>query len=259
MHIPEPIPTDVHDESFAGRHLPHPRPARPRAPARALGRVGDVRAPRAALEGAGGADRAAQARRAGSSARSPGSTSSSPRRSAPGRIAFSRDFAGQCVALHLAQGEALNVREHQFIAATDNVEYSYERVQGIRNMLLGGSGLLHRHLPGEPRRRDRLGARAGQRLRRRARRGRADRRRGGRLALQGPDGRGSSRSASGSRPGFMGGGGKLTWNRFTGPGPARDPDDVHRPAREARGRARQGAAALEGGAVGAILGGLLKG
>src|ERR1700719_4036524 len=60
----------------------------------------------------------------------------------PGRIAFSRDSAGQCIPLHLAQGESLNVREHQFIAATDAIDYSFERVQGVRNMLLGGSGLF---------------------------------------------------------------------------------------------------------------------
>jgi uncharacterized protein (AIM24 family) len=60
----------------------------------------------------------------------------------PGRIAFSRDWPGQCIPLHLAQGQALNVREHHFLAATDNLDYSYERVKGVRNMLLGGSGLF---------------------------------------------------------------------------------------------------------------------
>ena len=60
----------------------------------------------------------------------------------PGRIAFSRDWPGQCIPLHLAQGHALNVREHHFLAATDNVDYSFERVKGVRNMLLGGSGFF---------------------------------------------------------------------------------------------------------------------
>ena len=103
----------------------------------------------------------------------------------PGRIAFSRDWPGQCIPLHLARGQSLNVREHHFLAATDNVDYSFERVKGVRNMLLGGSGLLHRQLRGQGRRRDRLGLGPGQRVRGRARRGRADRRRGRRLALQG--------------------------------------------------------------------------
>jgi uncharacterized protein (AIM24 family) len=61
---------------------------------------------------------------------------------APGRIAFSRDWPGQCIPLHLARGQALNVREHHFLAATDNVDYSFERVKGVRNMLLGGSGFF---------------------------------------------------------------------------------------------------------------------
>jgi uncharacterized protein (AIM24 family) len=60
----------------------------------------------------------------------------------PGRIALSRDWPGQCIPLHLAQGQALNVREHHFLAASDNVDYSFERVKGVRNMLLGGSGLF---------------------------------------------------------------------------------------------------------------------
>ena len=60
----------------------------------------------------------------------------------PGRIAFSRDWPGQCIPLHLSQGQSLNVREHHFLAATDNVEYSFERVKGVRNMLLGGSGFF---------------------------------------------------------------------------------------------------------------------
>ena len=64
------------------------------------------------------------------------------RTTGPGRIAFSRDSAGQCVPIHLTQGEALNVREHQFIAATDKVDYSFERVKGIQNMVLGGSGFF---------------------------------------------------------------------------------------------------------------------
>jgi uncharacterized protein (AIM24 family) len=61
---------------------------------------------------------------------------------APGRIAFSRDWPGQCIPLHLSRGQALNVREHHFLAATDNVDYSFERVKGARNMLLGGSGFF---------------------------------------------------------------------------------------------------------------------
>jgi uncharacterized protein (AIM24 family) len=60
----------------------------------------------------------------------------------PGRIAFSRDGAGQVFALHLRPGEAVDVLEHQFLAATDGVEFTFNRVRGVANMLLGGTGFF---------------------------------------------------------------------------------------------------------------------
>jgi len=60
--------------------------------------------------------------------------------SGQGQIAFSRDGAGHIVPLHLAQGQEVHVREHQFLAATQNIDYSFERVKGVANMLMGGSG-----------------------------------------------------------------------------------------------------------------------
>jgi uncharacterized protein (AIM24 family) len=60
----------------------------------------------------------------------------------PGRIAFSRDGAGHVFALHLKPGESVDVREHQWLAATDNVEYTFQRVRGAANMLLGGTGFF---------------------------------------------------------------------------------------------------------------------
>ncbi|HVB65795.1 MAG TPA: AIM24 family protein [Nitrolancea sp.] len=59
-----------------------------------------------------------------------------------GKIAFSRDGAGHVIAMHLAPGEAIDVREHQFLAATDNVEYGFTRVKGAANMLFGGTGFF---------------------------------------------------------------------------------------------------------------------
>jgi uncharacterized protein (AIM24 family) len=59
-----------------------------------------------------------------------------------GHIAFSRDGAGQIVPLHLEPGMSVSVREHQFLAATGAVEYTFHRVQGISNMLFGGSGFF---------------------------------------------------------------------------------------------------------------------
>jgi uncharacterized protein (AIM24 family) len=60
----------------------------------------------------------------------------------PGRIAFSRDGVGHVFGLHLKPGMAVDVREHQWLAATNNVEYSFTRVKGAANMLLGGTGFL---------------------------------------------------------------------------------------------------------------------
>ena len=60
----------------------------------------------------------------------------------PGQIAFSRDGAGQLLALHLRRGEGVDIREHQFLAATDGVDYSFQRVKGIANMLFGGTGFF---------------------------------------------------------------------------------------------------------------------
>jgi uncharacterized protein (AIM24 family) len=60
----------------------------------------------------------------------------------PGRIAFSRDGVGHVFPIHLSQGHALDVREHQFLAATDQLDYTFTRVKGVANMLLGGTGFF---------------------------------------------------------------------------------------------------------------------
>lgn len=62
--------------------------------------------------------------------------------SGTGQIAFSRDGAGHIVALHLPQGSEVHVREHQFLAATGNIDYTFERVRGVANMLFGGTGFF---------------------------------------------------------------------------------------------------------------------
>jgi len=59
-----------------------------------------------------------------------------------GRIAFSRDGAGHVFAIHLKPGEGLDVREHQFLAATETVQYSFTRVQGMKNIMLSNTGLF---------------------------------------------------------------------------------------------------------------------
>ena len=65
--------------------------------------------------------------------------------SGPGQISFSRDGAGHIVPIHLRRGESLHVREHQFLAATGAVAYSFERVRGIANLFLGGTGFFIDH------------------------------------------------------------------------------------------------------------------
>lgn len=62
--------------------------------------------------------------------------------SGEGRIAFSRDGAGHVFALHLKPGQTVEVREHQFLAATSNIDYSFTRIKGVSNILLGGTGFF---------------------------------------------------------------------------------------------------------------------
>ncbi len=59
-----------------------------------------------------------------------------------GMIAFSRDGAGHIVPLHLERGMEIDVREHQFLAASRHVEYSFSRVKGISSMMFGGTGFF---------------------------------------------------------------------------------------------------------------------
>ncbi|WP_186214677.1 AIM24 family protein [Burkholderia gladioli] len=66
-----------------------------------------------------------------------------------GFVAFSRDGAGHIVPIHLAKGEELHVREHQFLAATASISYTYERVRGLSNMLFGQSGFFIDKFRGE--------------------------------------------------------------------------------------------------------------
>ncbi len=60
----------------------------------------------------------------------------------PGHIAFSRDGAGQVLPIHLMRGQSLDVREHQFLAATENIDFTFQRVRGFANILFSQSGLF---------------------------------------------------------------------------------------------------------------------
>jgi uncharacterized protein (AIM24 family) len=59
-----------------------------------------------------------------------------------GQIAFSRDGTGHILAIHMNQGDEVHVREHQFLAATSNIDYDFERVKGVANILFGGTGFF---------------------------------------------------------------------------------------------------------------------
>ncbi len=60
----------------------------------------------------------------------------------PGRVAFSRDATGELVVLPIHPGMEIDVREHAFLLAAQNVAYSYERIKGLRNILFGGQGMF---------------------------------------------------------------------------------------------------------------------
>lgn len=60
----------------------------------------------------------------------------------PGRVAFSRDATGELVVLPLHPGMEVDVREHAFLLASHNIEYSFQRIKGLRNILFGGQGMF---------------------------------------------------------------------------------------------------------------------
>lgn len=178
------------------------------------------------------------------------------RTSGSGRIAFSRDSPGQCVPLHLRRGEGLDVREHQFLAATDNLDYSFERIKGVQSMVLGGSGFfmdkfrategdalvwLHGHgnvFLVQLDQGEQLDVEAGAWL------------------FKDPS-VGLEAVTMGLKTGLMGGGGKMTWNRFTGPGRLAIQTMFISPAEGEETSA--GAAAATGGVAGALISGLVRG
>lgn len=63
------------------------------------------------------------------------------RASGPGKVSLSRDGVGEIVALDLA-GEEIDVMEHRFLAASAALEYSAQRVRGIKNILGSGTGFF---------------------------------------------------------------------------------------------------------------------
>ncbi len=60
----------------------------------------------------------------------------------PGRIAFSRDATGELVVLPLHPGMELDVREHAFLLASHQIDYSFVRISGLKTILFGGQGMF---------------------------------------------------------------------------------------------------------------------
>ena len=60
----------------------------------------------------------------------------------PGNVAFSREAPGQIVAMQLKPGDAIDVREHQFLLATGGIDYNFYWQQGLANMLFSRAGLF---------------------------------------------------------------------------------------------------------------------
>ena len=71
--------------------------------------------------------------------------------SGPGEIAFSRDAPGHVFPIHLHPGKTILAREHQFLAATGHIEYTFNRIKGVGSMLFGSSGFFvdHFHAPNQ--------------------------------------------------------------------------------------------------------------
>lgn len=59
----------------------------------------------------------------------------------PGHLSLSRDGVGEIIALDL-NGEEIDALEHRFVAASATVEYSAQRVRGVKNLLGSGTGFF---------------------------------------------------------------------------------------------------------------------
>ena len=134
-----------------------------------------------------------------------------------GQIALSRDGVGHIFAMTIQPGQVLEVREHQFLAATDNIDYSFYRVRGVANMLFGGSGIFI----------DRFGAQQypgilwlhgyGNVFEKYLQPGEQIDIESGGWVYKDPSVQ-MEVKVMGLRSGILGGAGRLVFNRFTGPG-----------------------------------------
>ncbi len=135
----------------------------------------------------------------------------------PGEIAFSRDGVGHLFPSHLVPGTAVLVREHQFLAATGNLDYTFSRVTGVSNMLFASTGFFV----------DRFSAAHQEGVLRLLGYGNVfEKMLAANEQIDIEPGGWVYRDESvrmdvqvfGLKTGLLGGGGKMIWNRFTGPG-----------------------------------------
>ena len=62
--------------------------------------------------------------------------------SGQGRLGLGRSAPGEILGVQVQRGETLEVREHQFLAATASLSYGFRRVHGLSNLLFGGNGFF---------------------------------------------------------------------------------------------------------------------
>jgi uncharacterized protein (AIM24 family) len=59
----------------------------------------------------------------------------------PGRVAFSRDAPGELVVVPVEAPAEVDVREHALVLATGTLGYTFEKLPGVRAMLVAGTGM----------------------------------------------------------------------------------------------------------------------
>ena len=59
----------------------------------------------------------------------------------PGRLAFSRDAAGELVVLPVDPGTQLELRGHALLVASSTLTYSFTQLGGLKTMLMAGAGM----------------------------------------------------------------------------------------------------------------------
>ena len=59
----------------------------------------------------------------------------------PGRVAFSRDAPGELIVIPIDAPAEVDVREHALVLATGTLGYTFEKLPGVRAMLVAGTGM----------------------------------------------------------------------------------------------------------------------